>query len=273
MRELRDRARLAAEALELVGVGRDLAVHQLDRDLALQRLVERAVDGRHPACADPGLQSIAAVERGAEQRASSTSPLFCGNCRVVTARKNLDSRRLASRNRVGTSRLAAAAAQATEPANARARVQRVGQQRAVALDLADQPGRAERRGERGGRAGGERQRRCPAAARGAEPHPLSTVAPAITGSADVAREPVGVLAREPPQPSGRERRAVARDARDQRARLGDPEPQRIARARLLVPARSCGARSASAITIAPASSAAAIVGGVPKWRSIGRSSV
>ena len=38
VRELRDRARLAAEALELVGVGRDLAVHQLDRDAPLERL-------------------------------------------------------------------------------------------------------------------------------------------------------------------------------------------------------------------------------------------
>ena len=42
--ELRDRPRLAAEALELVGVGRDLAVQQLDRHLPLERLVERAVD-------------------------------------------------------------------------------------------------------------------------------------------------------------------------------------------------------------------------------------
>ena len=49
VRELRDGARLAAEALELIGVRRDLAVHELDRDLALEHLVERAVDRRHAA--------------------------------------------------------------------------------------------------------------------------------------------------------------------------------------------------------------------------------
>ena len=39
MRQLRHRAGLAPEALELVGVAGDLAVHQLDRNLALQRLI------------------------------------------------------------------------------------------------------------------------------------------------------------------------------------------------------------------------------------------
>ena len=38
--ELRDRACLAAEALELVGVGGDLAVHQLDRDGPFEHRVE-----------------------------------------------------------------------------------------------------------------------------------------------------------------------------------------------------------------------------------------
>ena len=37
VRELGDGAGLAAEALELVGVRGDLAVHQLDRDAALER--------------------------------------------------------------------------------------------------------------------------------------------------------------------------------------------------------------------------------------------
>ena len=46
--ELGDGARLAPEPLELVGVRRDLAVHQLHCDLALERRVERAIDGRHP---------------------------------------------------------------------------------------------------------------------------------------------------------------------------------------------------------------------------------
>ena len=60
----------------------------------------------------------------------------------------------------------------------------VGQQRAVALDLPDQPGRAQRGGERGRGAGRERRARCPPAGRGGPAAtPLSSVAPAITGSA------------------------------------------------------------------------------------------
>jgi hypothetical protein len=61
MRQPRDGARLATEALELVGVARDLAVHQLDRDPALERLVERAIDGRHAARADLLLEPEAIV--------------------------------------------------------------------------------------------------------------------------------------------------------------------------------------------------------------------
>ena len=50
--ELRDRARLAAEALELIGVSGDLAVHQLDRDRPLEHHVEGAVDGGHATAPD-----------------------------------------------------------------------------------------------------------------------------------------------------------------------------------------------------------------------------
>ena len=67
--ELGDGARLAPEALELVGVRRDLAVHELDRDLALERRVERAIDRRHPTGADLGVEAVAAVEARADQRA------------------------------------------------------------------------------------------------------------------------------------------------------------------------------------------------------------
>ena len=45
MLQLRDGARLAAKALELVGVGRDLAVHELDRDGAFEHRVESPVHG------------------------------------------------------------------------------------------------------------------------------------------------------------------------------------------------------------------------------------
>ena len=64
--ELRDRARLAAEALELVGVPGDLAVHELDRDLALEHRVERPVDRRHPAGPDLRVEAIALGEQGAD---------------------------------------------------------------------------------------------------------------------------------------------------------------------------------------------------------------
>jgi hypothetical protein len=69
MRELGDGARLAAEALQLIGVRRDLAVHQLDRDLPLERLVERAVDRRHAAGADLGIEPVAAAQLHPYERA------------------------------------------------------------------------------------------------------------------------------------------------------------------------------------------------------------
>jgi hypothetical protein len=75
VRELRDGAGLAAEALELVRVGRDLAVHELDRDLALERLVERAIDRRHPAGADLGVQPVPAAELHPDERAHLLDPI------------------------------------------------------------------------------------------------------------------------------------------------------------------------------------------------------
>ena len=62
MVELRDRAGLAPEALQLVCVGGDLAVHQLDRDGPLEHGVEGAIDRRHSAAADLGIESVAAAE-------------------------------------------------------------------------------------------------------------------------------------------------------------------------------------------------------------------
>ena len=64
--ELRHRARLPAKALELVEVGGDLAVHQLDRHRALEHRVERAVDRRHPAPPDYGVKPVAPADYGAE---------------------------------------------------------------------------------------------------------------------------------------------------------------------------------------------------------------
>ena len=73
--ELGDRARLAAEALELVGVRRDVAVHELDRDLALERRVEGAVDRRHPAGPDLGVEPVAAAQLHADERAHLLGPI------------------------------------------------------------------------------------------------------------------------------------------------------------------------------------------------------
>ena len=67
--ELGDRARLAAEALELVRVRGDLAVHELDRDAALEDGVEGAIDRRHPAGPDLGVQPVPAVELHADESA------------------------------------------------------------------------------------------------------------------------------------------------------------------------------------------------------------
>jgi hypothetical protein len=59
VRELGDRARLAAEALDVVVVVRVLIVQDLQRDDALERAVARSVDARHPAGADHLLELVA----------------------------------------------------------------------------------------------------------------------------------------------------------------------------------------------------------------------
>ena len=66
--QLRDRARLAPEALQLVGVVRDVAVHELDRDPALECRVERPVDARHAARADLLVQAVALADERADHR-------------------------------------------------------------------------------------------------------------------------------------------------------------------------------------------------------------
>ena len=66
--ELRDRARLLAEALELVGLLGHLAVHHLHRDRPVEGLVFGQVDGGHPAAAQLRLQPVAAGEHGSDHR-------------------------------------------------------------------------------------------------------------------------------------------------------------------------------------------------------------
>ena len=65
--ELRDGTRLAAESLELVGVPRDVAVHELDRDRPLEDGVERAVDRRHAPRADHRIDAVARVQQRADR--------------------------------------------------------------------------------------------------------------------------------------------------------------------------------------------------------------
>src|SRR6185503_15032517 len=63
MRELRDGAGLAPEALDVLLVLAVLGVEDLQRDVALEERVERAVDGRHPAGADDVLQLVATADQ------------------------------------------------------------------------------------------------------------------------------------------------------------------------------------------------------------------
>ena len=69
MVELRDGPGLAAEALELIGVVGDVAVHELHRDPALEHGVEREVDRRHPARADLRVEAVATAQLGPDERA------------------------------------------------------------------------------------------------------------------------------------------------------------------------------------------------------------
>ena len=77
MVELRHGARLAPKALELPRVRGDLAVHQLDRDLAFEHGVERAVDGAHTAVPDLLVEAVATAECGAKDGAVHDLSLEC----------------------------------------------------------------------------------------------------------------------------------------------------------------------------------------------------
>jgi hypothetical protein len=64
MRDLRNRPRLATEALNLVRLVGDLAVQDLRGHPPLERLVARQVDGGHPAATKLRLEPVAAREHG-----------------------------------------------------------------------------------------------------------------------------------------------------------------------------------------------------------------
>jgi len=69
MAELRDRARLSPEALQLIGIRGHLAVQQLDRHATLEVHVEGLVDRRHPSGTDLGIEPVPAAQLHAHQRA------------------------------------------------------------------------------------------------------------------------------------------------------------------------------------------------------------
>ena len=78
-------------------------------------------------------------------------------------------------------------------------------------------------------------------------------------------------AREASQARRGQRRAVPRDARGQRGRLGEPEREPVGRGRAPLGPRRCGRGPPRPSPAAPASSPTAVASGPPSRRSIGRS--
>src|SRR5205814_3537469 len=74
VRELRDRARLAAEALDRVAVLRVVRVQDLQRDVALEQPVARPKDTRHPAAADELLELVSVRNDFADHGHGEVSP-------------------------------------------------------------------------------------------------------------------------------------------------------------------------------------------------------
>ena len=104
--------------------------------------------------------------------------------------------------------------------------------------------------------------------------PLSTLAPAITGSATCRESALASGAREAARAHRRERHPAARDARHQRA---TPARAPSSSASATSPPRACAARARARRRASsrptPSSRPTAIEPGVPRRRSIGRSSV
>ena len=80
MREPRSRLRLVGEALDEIVVGRELIAQHLDRDAPPQQQVGPAIDDRHPAGTQAGVDAIAAVkdvfefQRALRSRSSKSDP-------------------------------------------------------------------------------------------------------------------------------------------------------------------------------------------------------
>jgi hypothetical protein len=74
MGELRDRARFAAKALDVILVLRELLVQDLERDRALEQAVVRTEDTRHAPRADELLQLVPLGDQLTDHR-STGEPL------------------------------------------------------------------------------------------------------------------------------------------------------------------------------------------------------
>ena len=87
VREQRERARLALEAVDGVGRLQPPGVQQLDRDGAAELLVVRLPDARHPAAPEQPLDAEASRERLADHRPSVCVPGFGLAERAAAARQ------------------------------------------------------------------------------------------------------------------------------------------------------------------------------------------
>ena len=72
MRELRDGARLAAEALDVLLVGEEMGVEHLQRHVALEQAVVRLVHARHAAPADELVELVPVADHVTDHGRSRT---------------------------------------------------------------------------------------------------------------------------------------------------------------------------------------------------------
>ena len=236
---------------------------------ATSSLVPDPVGGEgDPALADPDHARVVARQRHLIQRGRGLSISPPGHGQVRRRRNPLRSGRprLSSRPR---SSLPHPALARTAAGNARP-VGRVGPQRPVALDQADQPLGGEGRGEGGGDADGQRAAQLGRGAAAGEAGALERGGADDDRQRDRPREQVRLVAGEAAPAGGGQGDAVARDAGASAAACARPRARPSAGVASPRP-RRCGRVSATSIAAAPASRPTAVARGPPSRRSIGRS--